>query len=66
MTISGVSWQRGYSRERDGDQEMGGILSSHSARVRGRGALLILSASGREVLGTGEDMVMEHMMTGVG
>ena len=65
MTISGVSWWRGYSRDGDGDREDGGVPSSHSAKVSGIGALSILSARGRGVL-LGEDMVVEHMMIEVG
>ena len=65
MTISGVSWCRGYSRAGEDEQEDGGVSPRRSAKGSNCGALLILSASVRGVF-AGEDMVVECMMIGVG
>lgn len=65
MTISRVSWWRGYSRVGEGERDEGGASSNLSAKDSGCGALSILSAKGRGVL-AGEDIVVECMTMGVG
>ena len=66
MTISGVSWWRGYCSDGEGEQVDGGVSSSHSANVRGVRVLSILSASEREGFGIGEDMVVDQTIMVVG